>query len=230
MPAERTAHARLKQTTLADFGRVEVPKSTHAKVIASDTSEPRPARSTPSPLVSKAKAKVKAKAGDEDRVLTDVVLSIKPEFTKLISERKKNHEYRKYKLKESVDRLWLYETAPTSAITTGPGERPVVRYISTLPLRPVLSSDRYDDAPEGSLCMSVPGEVNDPSGIGNDDFDKGLKQSKYGYPVTGLYRLKKPLTTSELKQRFDIAVPQGWRYATKRLVEEVRLEDMDKLF
>lgn len=55
--------------------------------------------------------------GDENRVFTDAILSIKPEFTQLISKRRKNHEYRKYKLKESVTRLWLYETAPTSAIT-----------------------------------------------------------------------------------------------------------------
>src|SRR5215472_8373980 len=32
-----------------------------------------------------------------------------------------------------------------------------------------------------------PGEINDPSGIGNDDFDKGLKESKFGYPVLGVY-------------------------------------------
>lgn len=76
----------------------------------------------------------------------------------------------------------------------------------------------------------VPGEVNDPSGIGNDDFDQGLKQSKYGYPVTELYRLKKPLTTSELKTRFEIAIPQGWRYATKQLVQEMPLDCMEKVF
>ena len=76
----------------------------------------------------------------------------------------------------------------------------------------------------------VPGEVNDPSGIGNDDFDKGLKQSKYGYPVTELYKLKKPLAVSELKTRFDIAVPQGWRYAPRQLVDQMKLEDMEKLF
>ena len=76
----------------------------------------------------------------------------------------------------------------------------------------------------------VPGEVNDPSGIGNDDFDKGLKQSKYGYPVTALYRLPAPLTTAELRARFDMPVPQGWRYATRKLVEEVRLEDMERVF
>ena len=76
----------------------------------------------------------------------------------------------------------------------------------------------------------VPGEVNDPSGIGNDDFDKGLKQSKYGYPVTGLFRLKRPLTTAQLKDRFDIAVPQGWRYATRKLVEEVGPDAMERVF
>ncbi|KAI9061431.1 hypothetical protein FKP32DRAFT_944211 [Trametes sanguinea] len=206
MPADRATRTQLKQTTLAGFSKAAVPKTTNTTTVASDdasdASKAQRARPKPSPLLSRQKAKAKTKAGDEDRALTDVVISIKPEFTKLISERKKNYEYRKYRLKESVDRLWLYETAPTSAITY------------------VMETSR----------PKVPGEVNDPSGIGNDDFDKGLKQSKYGYPVTGLYRLKTPLSTSELKQRFDIAVPQGWRYATKRLVDEIRLEDMDKLF
>ena len=64
-----------------------------------------------------AKPKAKSKQDDPDRVYSDVILCIKPEFTQLIAERKKNHEYRKYKLKETVVRLWLYETAPTSAIT-----------------------------------------------------------------------------------------------------------------
>lgn len=59
---------------------------------------------------------MKTKAGDENRVSTDAILAIKPEFTKLIVARKKNHEFRNYKL-ETVTRFWLYETAPTSAIT-----------------------------------------------------------------------------------------------------------------
>ena len=76
----------------------------------------------------------------------------------------------------------------------------------------------------------VPGEVNDPAGVGNDDFDQGLKESKYGYPVTGLYKLKTPLTTSQLRERFDIATPQGWRYATRKLVEELPLAEMESMF
>ena len=55
-----------------------------------------------------------------NRVFTDVVLTIKPEFVKLLAARTKNHEYRKYKLRDTVERIWLYETAPTSAITSVP--------------------------------------------------------------------------------------------------------------
>ncbi|KAI0359195.1 hypothetical protein OH77DRAFT_1419678, partial [Trametes cingulata] len=205
VPAERSVKGPLRQTTLFGFGQRSLPK------LAKAATEPESAASASSSASKSAsnirrvhgsgsKKKRKSKAGDEDRAETDVVLSIKPEFTKLISERKKKHEYRKYGLKDSVVRLWLYETPPTSAITY------------------VMQTTR----------PKVPGEVNDSTGIGNDDFDAGLKQSKYGCPVTGLYRLKTPLTTPELKERFEIAVPQGWRYATKRLVEEVMLEDMEK--
>ena len=34
--------------------------------------------------------------------------------------------------------------------------------------------------------LKNPGQVQDPSGAGNDDFDKDLKDSKFGYPVLGL--------------------------------------------
>ena len=46
----------------------------------------------------------------------DAIIAIKPHFVQLIAQRKKNHECRKYKL-ASVQRLWLYETAPKSMIT-----------------------------------------------------------------------------------------------------------------
>ncbi|KAH9856726.1 hypothetical protein C2E23DRAFT_453402 [Lenzites betulinus] len=210
MPAERTTKTALRQSTLLGFTKSIPPTTTKpakAKPFpdasdASDTPSVERVKPIPTPK-AKQKSKGKSKAVDEDRVMTDVLLSIKPEFTKLISQQKKNHEYRKYKLKDSVVRLWLYETAPTSAIT----------YVME------------------TTTPRVPGEVNDPTGVGNDDFDKGLKQSKYGYPVTGLYKLKEPITTLELKSRFDIAVPQGWRYATKKLVEGTSLvEDMEKVF
>jgi hypothetical protein len=75
----------------------------------------------------------------------------------------------------------------------------------------------------------TPGQVCDPSGVGNDDFDRGLKISKFGYPVLGLYRLTDPLKPEAMK-KCDIAPPQGLVYAPKSLVDNVPLAEMEKLF
>ncbi|KIJ45369.1 hypothetical protein M422DRAFT_251141 [Sphaerobolus stellatus SS14] len=46
------------------------------------------------------------KGGATKRVYTDVVLTIKPEVIKLLAERTKNHEYRKYKLRSPGVQNW----------------------------------------------------------------------------------------------------------------------------
>lgn len=78
-------------------------------------------------------------------------------------------------------------------------------------------------------CPKTPGQVCDPSGIGNDDFDRGLKKSKFGYPVLGLYRLKEPLKSAAMKG-FQITPPQGLVYAPRSLVDGLPLDEMEKLF
>lgn len=45
-----------------------------------------------------------------NRVWSDVLLSIKHAQLADIVNRQKNHEYRKYRLRDGVTRLWLYET------------------------------------------------------------------------------------------------------------------------
>lgn len=42
---------------------------------------------------------------------SDVLLAIKPVHLGNIVCRQKNHEYRSYRLRDGVERLWLYETA-----------------------------------------------------------------------------------------------------------------------
>src|ERR1700677_3387160 len=54
------------------------------------------------PLKSAPKGRIRTK-------LTDVVLYIKPEFVPLILNKTKNHEFRNYRLDDSVKRLWLFE-------------------------------------------------------------------------------------------------------------------------
>lgn len=91
MPAERTERKSLRQTTLTSQPTLVASSSTSSK-----------------------KSKKKSTL---DRAYSDAILTIKPEFAKLIAKREKNYEYRKYELRETVQRIWLYETAPTSAIT-----------------------------------------------------------------------------------------------------------------
>jgi hypothetical protein len=62
-------------------------------------------------------SKSSSKKSTVERVYTDAVLPIKQEFTDLIAAGKKNHEYRAYKMRDTVERIWLYTTTPTCAIT-----------------------------------------------------------------------------------------------------------------
>jgi hypothetical protein len=70
----------------------------------------------PAPEASSS-SKASSKKPTVERVYTDAVLPIKQEFTDLIAAGKKNHEYRAYKMRESVERIWLYTTTPTCAVT-----------------------------------------------------------------------------------------------------------------
>ncbi|KAI1816710.1 hypothetical protein GGS20DRAFT_173167 [Poronia punctata] len=125
-----------------------------------------------------------------DRVLTDVLLAIKSVHLKNIASRRKNHEYRKYRLRDGVERLWLYETAED-------GGKASITHVAVIP-----SDERR-----------TPGTVpTEPFGIGNDDFNAGLKQSKYGYPILELYELVKPVSLGEMKTKWGMSAPMGWRY------------------
>ncbi|GAB1212143.1 hypothetical protein ATERTT37_001273 [Aspergillus terreus] len=65
---------------------------------------------------------------------------------------------------------------------------------------------------------SVPAK---PFGIGNAEFNAGLKESKYGYPVLELYELVHPVTLAEMKTRWGMgSAPMGWRYVGRDLWED----------
>ncbi|CAG9941004.1 unnamed protein product [Clonostachys rosea f. rosea IK726] len=74
-----------------------------------------------------------------------IIISIHPKYVANIVSREKNHEFRNYLLPASVKRLWIYETSPLSSI----------RYIATIS--------------QGKR----PGEICNPDGLENDEFDRG---------------------------------------------------------
>lgn len=93
------------QTTLnSSFTR----GSSHTTISISDN--PHRISKKPPPAKSKSKSK-SAGATASDRMLTDVLLAIRPGHLANLVSRQKNHEYRKYRLRDGVTRLWFYETS-----------------------------------------------------------------------------------------------------------------------
>ena len=88
-----------------------------------------------------------------------MVLYIKPEFIPFILNKTKNHEFCKYCLDNSVKCLWLFENGV--GITT------------------VLSVGK---------ALEV-GKVEENGGIGNKEFNEGLKESKFAYPIYGAHKI-----------------------------------------
>lgn len=141
----------------------------------------------------------------------DLILSIHPRHVANIVSRVKNHEFRNYLLPVSVNRLWIYETSPASA----------VRYVAT------ISHGKR------------PGEIREPGGLRNDEFDRGDLEGrvKYAYEILKLEELESPYTLATLKsngwlggapQKYCFVKPEmatALSVATLRLVFDSGLAD-----
>ena len=55
----------------------------------------------------------------------------------------------------------------------------------------------------------TPEQVN---GLGNDDFDKGLKKSKFSYPILAINRLNKPISHKDMKKLIGQPPPLQYKY------------------
>ena len=100
-----------------------------------------------------------------------IFISIKPEFTKRIEIGEKNYEFRKYIPKERFDKLYVYETVPTCSL----------KYILTI-----------------DKIVEYPNKISE-KGYGNDDFNNGLKKSKFAYHILKVEKLDNPISLKELK-------------------------------
>jgi hypothetical protein len=74
----------------------------------------------------------------------------------------------------------------------------------------------------------IPGELRNIPGTGNEDFDKGLKKSKFGYPIWELFEL--PI---EIEMGIDEKLEwqcQGPLYPTPKLINSTSWIDLLRLF
>ena len=122
-----------------------------------------------------------------EKVSSGIFISIKPKFTKLIETGKKNYEFRKYIPKKNINKLYVYESSPTCC------------------LKYILYIDKIIEYPT----------IIEESGIGNSEFNNGLKKAKYAYHINSVYRLIKPIPLSDLKNEYKFVAPQSYAYDTK---------------
>jgi hypothetical protein len=119
-----------------------------------------------------------------------VILAILPKNALAIHTGSKDHEYRKYRLPPDTKYLWLYETDTVHGISL------VVEVDSVL----------------------LPGQVRG-SGLGNFEFNAGMKESKFAYPILRVIRLPRTISLSELSSSFSFSPPHRWCPAPASLVD-----------
>lgn len=119
-----------------------------------------------------------------------------------IVNRTKNHEFRKYLISNTVKRMWLYVSSPDQTL----------RYIA------IISHGKS------------PGDIETEDGIGNADFNAGLKQATHAYEIKELYELKEPLALKDMQERYKATFPQRFSYVSAKMIKDIVLEDQTRLF
>ena len=102
-------------------------------------------------------------------------------------------------------RLWIYETSPASSI----------KYVATI------------------SAGKRPGEIRDPSGLRNDEFDSGQLEHrvKYAYEIRRLETLPPPISLRDLKQNGWLhGPPQKYCYVKQSLRQALDIAQTSLVF
>ena len=69
-------------------------------------------------------------------------------------------------------------------------------------------------------------------GIGNNDFNNGLKKSKFAYHIKHLYKLAYPLSLGRLRSEFGFSAPQSYFYldSNQELKHFLQKQNLERVF
>lgn len=113
-------------------------------------------------------------------------MSIEEKHLHNIAQELKTHEFRKYVLSRTVERVWLYTAAPISAF----------EYVAE------ISPGKQ------------PGEVTEDRGFGNVAFHINSKRSNSGYKIQGICRLLKPISLCQaIRGGYFVGPPRKFMWA-----------------
>jgi len=128
---------------------------------------------------------------------SDAILPMHERFMDEIVAGGKNYEFRHYRIKRSVKRIWLYCTAPSSSI----------KYICEID--PARTRNPGDPPLE-------------EDGRGNREFKnraKGWEKDDYAYKVRFIYQVQPPVTLADMETKYGmkaappsvVSVPESMR-------------------
>ncbi|RGB24134.1 hypothetical protein C1646_601463, partial [Rhizophagus diaphanus] len=118
---------------------------------------------------------------------SDILISLDEQFAQPIEKREKTYEFRKYKLSEETKRLWIYVRQPVAQLI----------YIAEI-----------------DKAVEYPNKISE-EGLGNKDFNQGLKVSKFAYKINHLYKLVNPIDSKQLKSKYNISPPQKYTFVSR---------------
>ncbi|PKY49169.1 hypothetical protein RhiirA4_527067 [Rhizophagus irregularis] len=128
---------------------------------------------------------------------SDIIISLDEQFAQPIEKREKTYEFRKYKLSEETKRLWIYVRQPVAQLI----------YIAEI-----------------DKAVEYPNKISE-EGLGNKDFNQGLKVSKFAYKINHLYKLVNPIDSKQLKIHHPLG---GGSYVFKEKYIDYILEHVSK--
>ena len=73
-------------------------------------------------------------------------------------------------------------------------------------------------------------KVDENGGLGNKEFNEGLKESKFTYPIYGAYKIRDTITNKIAKDVFDHTLPLSHFDAPGWLTSNYSLSAMKKIF
>lgn len=118
-----------------------------------------------------------------------IYISIKPIHLNRIISGEKTYEFRNYVPKEGVDTLFVYESSPVCEL----------RYVIKI----------------GDI-IEYPNKII-KKGIGNEEFNRGEKNSRYAYEIKEIYKLDKFIPLKILKEKYKFNPPQAYSYSKRYL-------------
>ncbi|OAA60497.1 PUA-like domain protein [Niveomyces insectorum RCEF 264] len=124
---------------------------------------------------------------------SDIIISIHPEHVRNIVNGTKDHEFRSYKIPQTVSRFWIYVTRPVCEL----------QYMAVV-----------------AAGFRQPGEIEDStSGLGNADFNAGRTAAKFAYKLVQVYQLNNAVPLAVMKANGWIdGPPQRYAYVPPAVV------------